>query len=561
VVTNTFGVGEIISKFVLIHLYSLAFLFYPMFIVIILIPISFLLFAMGATFLLKQLYFEKGKVSIQVHKSILKSSKLKKIITMTIFVLIILAQLLFSYPSYVSGSYDGIYEPINPSNSAYVVGVLLENSTGYNLLIGTTIDYPPPPQVWTKSMAMEQLLSSYKNVITGYPSEVEVSNVGRVLEYEGVQNVVVNNESGIFGSMISKLKSEQGLKLIYHQGYIYLYRNLDFHQIIESKGVWLDYNYPYSNFVLDGQNSSLVSIPYYGESIPLNYVGGVIGVNVSVTDVLALMSHNYSINLLGLAGSYAANPSSLGQTWGYSISYYPIGATGISINGENSQTLMERVNPGEYDVLVGGIGGAYFGSLQISNGSRVGNLSANFNQQSEQLEWINAGNISTNGELYFKNVEGLYITSIEIVPTGQYNNLRESAIKFANSINIISAENHFTNLFVNATTILTNRTNLYYPNIVEHNGNTWPEAVTEIVLPSEGTFGVPTNTISSSSEVLNNYYVNTIYYYVVLGTNYSFVKAGAVNDSIVWEINLATLVPLLIAVTLFLKRRTFSLEQ
>ncbi len=335
-------------------------------------------------------------------------------------------------------------------------GKLLENATGYTLLIQQPIHYGPG---WNQNETQLQMMWAIKNAESGNPSQLvslPSNMLGKFLLYNGIEYILINNVNSNRTSLnstlslVSILKSKSCLQLIYSNGGIYIFKNLDFQYKIISSGVYLDFNWPESSTLLYSLNRTLVNIPYFGQKIPISYIAGVIGINISLTDIEAILTQNYSINLLDLVkGRYAPNPSApLGDNWSYGIADFPIGSTGIGIGWKTSQSIYYHTLPGKYIVIVGGQEAPYInGTLKIW-GVQKNPLIANFSSNIYSFKWVNMGVVESNGTIKIENKGSLYITSIHLIPVSEFQIIEKEALNYSKNITIISAEKSLTNAFV-----------------------------------------------------------------------------------------------------------------
>jgi hypothetical protein len=510
-------------------------------------PMMVILFSMGIFSLIN------FTVNLNSEKRFPHSIK-KKFFKSTLFAIVIMvlvSQLAFTYPSYATGNYQGLYNPVTPSQAMIKAGIFLENSTGYNAILAPSVQYPPPAKVWNSTYSLIQSLSAYKNTIgiSSYSacSETYLSH----LYYLGVQHLVIVNIYNNYQNIINKAMNSSSLILSFNQSFIYIFTVKLFEEKITSKGLFLDFNYPFSSIILDQWNSTIVNLPYFGQSIPQKYISGVLGINISILDFLALFTSNYSINLYKVVNRYSSNPSSPGANWGYDISYYPIGANGIAINGQYNKTITFLHPEGKYIAIVNGLtfqppnhNDKNYSLLSISSGNDA--LIANFTSLAlpyyQYAKWIDAGCIESNGSISLENHGPLYITSIRLIPLNQYEVLRNKAILYAKNVSIISAEHTEDTLsnIVSNYNVSENTTIYEYPYLAFHVVPSNAKVVTLLVHPSSNTFGVPDEVLQTSNSTFTNYYIDTIYYYIVLGSQYNFTTIGSINPIIVGIINIST---------------------
>ena len=554
-ISNVFSFGIFIGDLLIKLVPNYTFIFFPMYAVEILIPISFLISSLGIFYVLERIHehLPKSQFKLKVDKFIFFRKK-SKLFALFIVFFMIASQFLFFAPTYESGSYGGLYSPISPPKALDAAGLKLLNSTGYNLIVGPRFGYPPPSSVWNTDREAIQLLASYKNSIGGTVSQLNSPNLAKDLVMEGVQNIVIDNIYGNFNSTIQNLSRDSGLKEEFNQGYITIFTNLYYHHIRHENGIFLDYGYPTSNFIIENSNFTPINIPYYGQKIPINYVSGIMGVNVSLTDVQSLIYQNFSINLLNLSKRYTPNPTTSGNSWGYSISYYPIGAPGITISGKNNETLSYHINRGSYRVIIAGFNINRYASLTVSNGFGT-NLTENFsynNLPTLNLKWVNYGTISTNGQLYFTNHGGLYITSIELVPIADYLNNQSYMHNYANKISILSIQNYSDNNLMDNYSVQLNSGSIMFKYLLTQNRSYQGDPVTLIVHPNYNSFGVSSQIMRSNNHILTAYYSTTVYYYIVLGKSYNFYTVGKINDTFIALLN-STTISIVIGVAIWLR--------
>ena len=554
ILANVFGIGRIYSVFVSDHLYSYSYIFFTIYIVMIIPPLLYLLFSMGTLWISDSLEGKKLPLSFvkTQHFKILKmfrSKSVKKLAIVLIISFIISSQIVFSYPTLKSGDYDGLYKPVSPPREMVNAGNFLLNSTGYNAIIAPKVTYPPPASNWNSNFSLIQMLSSYKNPLYLVAEEYNNSKSLAHLNYFGIQNLVIVNMFHHYQYIIDKALNSSFLKLVFHQGYIYIFAVKVFKSIISSKGLYLDFNEGLSNYLLNQWNSSLVNLPYYGQDIPLDYIRGIIGVNISPVDIMALITNNYSVNLYNLVNRYSSNPSSPGPHWGYDISYYPFGASGIATNGQYSRSISFAFPKGNYIPLVNGIfftpscaGSTHFSKLLISSGSKSEPLNFTSGVGVNYSGWNLGSMISSNGNITITNIGKVYITSIRLIPVSDYSALTKQTQYIASRLSIISAEKNDTGLshIVPQFNSGMNSTVPGYPyldyHIVPSNANN----VLMIIHPSTNIFGVGNSLLSTTNKSYTSYYIDTTYYYIVLGTDYHFVNPGYVNPTYTGIINFST---------------------
>ena len=517
-------------------------------------PLLYLLFSMG-TLWISGLSERKRLLSNFMKKKNLKNLKVfgsksvQKLVLVLIISFLVSSQIVFSYPTLRSGDYDGLYKPVSPPKEMVNAGNFLLNSTGYNAIISPQVTYPPPASNWNSNFSLIQMLASYKNPLHLMANEYNNSEALVHLNYLGIQNLVIVNMFHQYQYIIDKSLNSSSLKLIFHQGYIYIFKVKTFKSITSSKGLYLDLNEGLSNNLLNQWNTSLVNLPYYGQDVPLKYIRGLIGVNVSPVDILGLITSNYSINLYNLVNRYSSNPSSPGPHWGYDISYFPFGASGIAINGEYDKTISFRFPKGNYIPLVNGIfytpscsGSTHFSKLLISSGSQSESLNFTSKVGVNYSNWSLGSTINSNGNITIKNIGKAYITSIRLIPASDYSIFNNEIPTVTSKLSIISAEKNDTGLhsIVPKFNSGMNSTVLGFPYLEYKNVHSLANNVLMIISPSTNTFGVGNNLLSTTNKSYTDYYLDTTYYYIVLGNDFHFVDQGYVNPTYVGIINFST---------------------
>lgn len=554
ILANIFGIGRIYSVFVNDYLYSYSYIFFTIYIVMIIPPLLYLLFSIGTLWISDSLERKELARSFikNEHFRILKMfppKSVQKFAIVLIISFLISSQIVFSYPTLKSGDYDGLYKPVSPPKDMVNAGNFLLNSTGYNGIIAPPVTYPPPASNWNSNYSLTQMLGAYKNPLYLVDNEYNNSEALAHLNYLGIQNLVIVNMYHQYQYIIDKSLNSSFLKLVFHQGYIYIFEVKAFKSIILSQGLYLDLDEGLSNYLLNQWNSSLVNLPYYGQDIPLKYIRGIIGVNISAVDIIGLITSDYSVNLYNLVNRYSSNPSSPGPRWGYDVSYYPFGASGIAINGEYSKSISFTFPKGNYIPLVNGIfytpscsGSSHFSKLLISSGSESESLNFTSRVGVNYSNWSVGSMISSNGKITVTNIGKAYITSIRLIPVSDYSVLKNQTQSVASRLSIISAEKNVTGLshIVPKFDSGVNSTVPGYPyldyNIVPSTENN----VLMIIHPSTNTFGVGNSMLSTTNIIYTSYYIDTTYYYIVLGTNYHFVDQGYVNPTYIEIINFST---------------------
>ncbi len=91
-----------------------------------------------------------------------------------------------------------------------------------------------------------------------------------------------------------------------------------------------------------------------------------------------------------------------------------------------------------------------------------------------------------------------------------------------------------------------------YPYLYIHNGTLKPKEVTFLVNVPNTNFGYGKN-LQTDEQVISYHYMNTVYYYIVLGTNFTIGRNDQVNNNILIAINTLTgglifIIPLCIVV-------------
>lgn len=519
-----------------------------MYLISLIPPIMVILFSLGI-FSLLALFVDLHK--IKENSNTIKK-KFIKWIPLVVVIFILASQLAFTYPTYASGDYQGLYKPVDPPQPMINAGIFLENSTGYNAIVAPSVQYPPPATIWNSTYSLLQLLSTYKNSLGINAYTANNSEFLTHIYYLGVQHLVIINIYNNYQPIINKALNSSSLSLSFHQGFIFIFTVNSFKQILQSRGLFLDFNYPFSNVLLDQWNSTIVNLPYFGQNISPKYVDGVIGINITILDLIALFSSNYSINLYNIVHRYSSNPSSPGSNWGCDISYFPSGAEGIAINGEFNRTVAFDYSQGKYIVLVNGFtfqppkpSDKNYSLLSICSGNEK--ITANFASLSlpyyQSSIWIDSGSINSTGLIYLKNNGPLYITSIRMIPVIQYNILRNEAISFAQNISIISAEHSKGCLgkLISNYTYSRNTTLYEYPYLVIRLEPSRANPVTLIINPGSNTFGVPDRILQSPEPIYTKYYIDTTYYSIVLGSRYNFSEYGIVNPFYIGMLNIFTL--------------------
>lgn len=551
---NTFGLGILLSNFLEKYLYNYSYLFFTIYLVIIVPPLVYLLFSLGTIWLSGSLIAtppSNGSIKLK-NRKFFKIFYLKSVKKYALFVLIlflILSQIVYSYPTLKSGDYSGLYKPVTPPQEMVSAGNFLLNSSGYNGIIAPSVIYPPPANVWNSNYSLIQMLSSYKNSVYINPHSANDSQFLSHLNYFGIQNIVVVNIFHNYKYLLMKAMNASSLKLELHQGYIYIFKVKTYKSVVSSHGLYLDYNEPFSNTILDQWNASIVNLPYYGQNIPIKYIKGLIGVNTSLKDILAILSSNYSLNLYSLVNRYSSNPSSPGPRWGYDISYYPFGATGISNDGEFSKMISFQFPKGTYIPLINGISftpecSGIFNFSKLTISSAVDSTTLNFTSTLgvNFSNWVIGSELTSNGTINIKNSGKVYITSIRLIPIAVYKILRREAMLYSENLSIISAEKN-----VNALKSLIpsfqsgrNTTLGLYPYLDYNFVNNSPKKVTMIIHPSGNTFGVNNEVLKTPNLTYTSYYLDSTYYYIILGSDYQFVEEGYVNPVYVGIINFST---------------------
>ena len=567
IVSNTLSIGLIFSHIINTYVQNYIYIFFPMYLISLIPPFMIILFSLGIFSLINlTINLKNGKrFFIKIKR------KIFKITIFTIIILILFSQLAFAYPTYATGNYDGLYNPINIPHSMVNAGIFLENSSGYNAIVAPTVQYPPPANVWNSTSSLMQSLSAYKNAIVIPSSSACNEEFLSHLYYLGIQHLVIVDIYNNYQAIIDRATNSSALILSFSQGFIFIFTVKAFEQKLTSHGLFLDFNYPSSSIILDQWNSTLVNLPYFGQNIPTKYVNGIIAINISLLDFLALFTSNYSLDLFNLVGRYSSNPSSPGSNWGYDISYFPVGADGIGINGEYNRTIRFSQQTGKYIILVDGLtfqppnrNDYHYSFISFSSGNNT--LVANFTSLAlpyyQCAKWINAGCIDSNGSIFLENHGPLYITSIRLIPLNQYKVLRNKAVLYANNVSVISgepSENTLSNIISNYT-VAENTTMYEYPYLAFHVIPSTANIVTLLVHPSSNTFGVPDQILQSLNLTFTNYYIDTTYYYIVLGSHYNFKEVGYVNPIFIVILNASTIILSIMIIQILLSRPSKKLR-
>lgn len=541
IVTNSFDSGRFLAYLLSNYISTLAFIFYPLYLVEILIPIGFLLSSLSLFFVLSFFFGQRKSINVEIIQGKKNRNILRKTLVIAIVTFVFASELAFDFPTYATGNYAGMYNPTSPPAQLFGAAVLLQNSTGYNAIVAPEIVYPPPSTTWNSSLSIIQSAYTIKNSLQlPFQTANNSLNLDKLI-YLGVENLIVVNIYGNFKSVIEKAANVSSLTLIFQRGYIYVYRVNNFVNMYHSAGLYLDFNWPVSQTILNQLNSTYINLPFYGQNISKNFIAGIIGTNISNTDILSILGNSFSLNLHSLVGKSSSNPTSSGSYWGYSTSFYPVGAPGITTNNPSPQIIHLRANSGEYQVLICGLEWPGFGNFFVSNSTNKTSFSINFNQSVPQLEWTDVGLLKSNGSVYFSNLGAVYITSILLIPATDFNILESEIHNFSNKITIFSAEKSLTSYTLTSNySVSMNSTDYSFPYLAIHNGAGRFSNVTFVTQPTSNTFGVSESNLVSADLEYPVYYENTIYYYVILGNQYHFVNIGELNNRVILILNLST---------------------
>ncbi|BFI75595.1 hypothetical protein [Sulfurisphaera ohwakuensis] len=323
-----------------------------------------------------------------------EKGEIQRLISLIILLLVISAQLVFSYPSFATGNYEYNYVPLPVPENLIQAAEYLHNAKV--AVYGTTIYYH----------------GKYYNpeVFTGVPNSVflpffNTTHLGTILEYYGVEYVLTNEN-------LSYFLFQKDLELVKNFSGIYVFKNLDYKSTFSSRGIYLVYN-------VDDLNEDVAAVPYYFY-IPPEYLAGIIGGNEIY--IKADVFHNYSVRIPAQRLPYPTNFSCTIYVNAHTlqiISSFP-GISLIQVGNPASENV--SVPPGRYAVLLTYVSYPEGGIIEISNGS----VSLKVNTANNTLSVVSSylGVISTGEgkiELIHPDNKITYIANLELIPYSLWN--------------------------------------------------------------------------------------------------------------------------------------------
>jgi hypothetical protein len=430
------------------------------------------------------------------------------------------SQLIFSSPGLSSGDYAGTYAPIVPSPGLYQVAEKLTGSTGYNLIVGSDVAYPPAA-VWNSTEAGYQLYLSLPNAIYS-PVALDYPNLAPVLFQYGAENIVLNTYHPPFDltPTLDYLEAQTGLTRSYSASPLYIFHNTLFRANLTAPGYLLAMNYPQSLLASAALASpDQPTLPFTGQSFDSAFVRGVVGYNITFTDLEALSIGDWELNLGGLGLLPPLNSYDPGRYWSMQLGYFPIQAPCLAVSSGTPQPLNLGSFAGTFDLFVENIVGPAVGGIQLSDGAWTDGINLTGR---ESVQWSMLPNVTLSGPLSIKNLGVGNLCDLALVPISQASSVVNATESFADSHSFFS---------LNPTSqipgFLRNATATHVANgwLVSANQNHTASAVTYIVHPAGALFGNP-YVLQSPDSILINRYSGTIYDYIVLGLNYTFASYG-----------------------------------
>ncbi len=450
---------------------------------------------------------------------------------------IVAAQLVYSSPSYLYGNYSGTYLPVDPTPQITHIAQELENSTGYNLIVGAAASYPPVTP-WSQQEAVYQSYLALPNAIHR-PVNFDYPSLGKVLFQFGSENIVLDTHHPPFNlaPTLQYLQNQSGLVEEYSNGSLYLFHNSFYTRVAVASGYYLDLSYPQALDTISNLNSTVVSLPFTGQTFNQAFVRGVVGYDLNITDIRALFVQPWQLNLASYARTPPLNAYDPSSYWSMLQGYYPVQANCLGINSAVSQSLSLGSHTGRYDLYAEAVTSPQMGSVTLlsSRWATTLNLTAPNN-----VEWFEFDNVTLSGSLTLSNRGIGTLCQLALVPVTGQDQLNANASSFLDTHQIIS---EYPNNQVPAFVPSSRLAQVGDGWLLQGGGRPKPDSVTYLVHPVGSLFGNP-GVVSSPDQILANQYSNTVYDYVILGTNYSIAPSTSIGTTVV-ILNLISIVPVL----------------
>ncbi|BFH73162.1 hypothetical protein SJAV_11060 [Sulfurisphaera javensis] len=320
---------------------------------------------------------------------ILTRREIPRLIGIMFVILVIIAQLVFSYPSYATGNYYGNYVPTPiPKNLVEVA----------EYLHGAKVAVYGGPIYYNGKWYSAEGFAGIPNAV--FLPFYNTTSLGEILQYYGVEYVVANKN-------ISYFLAQKDLKLVANFSGIYIFKNLDYRANFTSQGVYI-----LVGPVTDLNEDVAVVPPYI--YVPPQYLAGVIcgGEIYLKADVF----HNYSVKIPAQRLPYPTNFSCtiyVNSGAQAILSSFP-GISLIQVGSPASEYI--STSPGCYAVVLTYVAYPKGGVIEISNGT----ASLTVNTQNVSMEVITTylGKIYTTGKLKLIHPDSriTYLVSLELIP-------------------------------------------------------------------------------------------------------------------------------------------------